>query len=147
MIGAGADVPGCQVLLEGQVREGVPACGRFDQQAVARDLVEERFTSDRRGEAFQLGPDDFQDAVGGEAADVLAHHLVGERGQERLFNGPGQQRGEVLGLITTRKQDVADLPVEVGAAVRQCATVPVCRGDHRQQQWIGRQVAQCRMLR
>ena len=98
------------------------------------------------GEAFQLGPEDLQDAVGGEVADVVAHHLVGERGQERLFGGPGQELGQVLGLTTTRKQDVADLPVEVGAAVRQCATVPVCRGDHRQQQWIDRQVVQCRML-
>ena len=38
-VGVGADVPGGQVLLEGQVREGVPAGGRLDEQAVARDVV------------------------------------------------------------------------------------------------------------
>ena len=61
------------------------------EQAVARDVVEERLASDRRGEALQLRPEDLQDAVGGEVADVVAHHLVGERGQQRLLGGPGQE--------------------------------------------------------
>ena len=54
-IGAGADVPGGQVLLEGQVREGVPAGGRLDEQAVARDVVEERLAGDRRGRSVPAG--------------------------------------------------------------------------------------------
>ena len=65
-VGGGADVPGGQVLLEGQVREGVPAGGRLDEQAVARDVVEERLAGDRGGEALELGPEDLQDAVAGE---------------------------------------------------------------------------------
>ena len=77
---------------------------------------------------------------------MVAHHLVGERGQQRLLGGPGQEFGQVLGLNAARKQDLADLPVEVGAAARQRAAVPVRRGDHRQQQRIDRQVMQGRML-
>ena len=44
--GAGADVPGGQVLLEGQVREGIPAGGGFYQQPVAGDVIQERLPGD-----------------------------------------------------------------------------------------------------
>ena len=47
-VGVGADVPGGQVLLERQVGERVPAGGRLGEQAVARDVVEERLAGDRR---------------------------------------------------------------------------------------------------
>ena len=77
---------------------------------------------------------------------MLAHHLVGERGKQHLLGGPGYEFGQVLGLDPARQQDLADLPVQVGAAAGQGAPVPVCRGDHRQQQRIDRQVLERRIL-
>ena len=143
-VGVGADVPGGQVLLERQVGEGVPALG-LGQQAVAGDVVQELLAGDRRGVALQLGPEDLKDAGGGQVARVVAHHLVGERGQQRLLGRPRQELGQVLGLGPAREQDLADLPVEVGPAARQRAPVPVRGGDHRQQQRVDRQVVQRRI--
>ena len=145
-VGIGADVPGGQVLLEGEVREGVPAGGHLDEQAVARDVVEERLAGDRRGEALKRALEYLDGAVGGEVADVVAHHLVGERGQQHLLGGPGQELRQALGLSAAREQHLADLAVQVGAAAGQRAAVPVRRGDHRQQQRIDRQVQQGRVL-
>ena len=144
-VGVGADMPGGQVLLERQVGEGVPAVVRLDQQAVARDVVQERRAGDRRREALQLRPEDLKHPGGGQLARVVAHHLVGERGQQRLLGGPGQQFRQVLGLSPTREEDLADLAVQVGAAAGQRAPVPVGGGDHRQQQRVDRQVVQRRM--
>ena len=143
-VGVGADVPCGEVLLERQVGEGVPAVG-LDQQAVARDVVQERRAGDRRREALQLRPEDLKHPGGGQLARVVAHHLVGERGQQRLLGGPGQQFRQVLGLSPAREQDLADLAVQVGAAAGQRAPVPVGGGDHRQQQRVDRQVVQRRV--
>ena len=65
---------------------------RLDEQAVARDVVEERLAGDRRrGTARAAGRGPPGCAVGGQVADVIAHHLVGEHGQQRLLGGPGQR--------------------------------------------------------
>jgi hypothetical protein len=139
-------MPGGQVLLEGQVREGVLASGRLEEQAAARDVVEKRLAGDGRREALQVGAEDFNDLAAGELGDAVAHHLVGERGQQRLLGGPGQEFGQVLGLNAARYEDLADLTVEVGAAARQRAPVAVRRGDHGQQQRVDRQVIQGRVV-
>ena len=64
-IGVGAHVPGGQVLLERQVREGVPPGRRLDEQAVARDVIKERLPGDRQREAFQLGLEDLKTRLAG----------------------------------------------------------------------------------
>src|ERR1700758_2128150 len=84
-VGGGADVPGGQILLEGQVGEGVPAGGCLGKQAVARDVVEERLTGDRWREALQLRSEDLKDALAGQLSNVVARHLVGEGGQQCLL--------------------------------------------------------------
>ena len=112
----------------------------LDEQAVARDVLEEHLAGDRRGEAPKLRLEDLKDAAGGQRADVVGHHLVGERGEQHLLGGPGHELGHVLGLDPARQQNLADLPVQVGAAAGQRTPVPVRRGDHRQQQRIDGQL-------
>jgi hypothetical protein len=128
------------------VHEAVPLGLALDEQAIGPDISQQVPGGDLLGQAAKGGPDLVKNVLPAEVGHSALHHRVGQPAQHGLLCVTAHFAGEILGFLSAPEHDLADLGVKLGTAAGKLAAVEVHIGDHRDQQWVDRQFAQCGLL-